>query len=70
MPPVKINRLHLEKLNVLLLVLAGVLLIAGYIIMSFNEITISALLLVFTYVFLIPFALLYHPKKKDHDSSQ
>jgi hypothetical protein len=58
------NKLHLGKLNFLLLALAAVLLIAGYVIMSLNEISVSPVLLTIVYVILIPFALLYHPEKK------
>ncbi len=61
----KNDRLQLGKINYLILLLAAVLLIVGYIIMSFNEITISPLILVAVYVFLIPFALLYKAKPKD-----
>ena len=64
------NRLHLSKLNIILLIVAALLLVTGYVIMSFNEITISVLVLVFAYVFLIPFALLYHPINKDNDPSK
>ncbi len=58
------ERLPLTRLNYLLLVLAAVLLVIGYLIMSMNEITVSPLILIGVYVFLIPFALLYRPKKK------
>ncbi|GAB1366605.1 MAG TPA: hypothetical protein PL160_02055 [Candidatus Cloacimonas sp.] len=57
------EKLHLGKLNVLLLILAAVLLILGYFIMSFNEISVSPVLLALVYVVIIPLALLYHPKK-------
>ncbi|NLK50470.1 MAG: hypothetical protein GX294_07465 [Candidatus Cloacimonetes bacterium] len=58
------NRLGLTKINYLLLVLAAILLIVGYIIMSYNEISISPLILAAVYAALIPLALLYKPKKK------
>ncbi|HOC96009.1 MAG TPA: hypothetical protein PK802_07215 [Candidatus Cloacimonadota bacterium] len=59
------KRLHLGKVNFLLLILAAVLLIVGYVIMSFNEITISPILLLLVYAFLIPFALLYKNRPKE-----
>jgi len=58
------DRLHLGKVNFMLLALAAVLLIVGYFIMSFNEITVSPVILAIVYVVLIPFALLYQPQKK------
>lgn len=58
------ERLHLGKINFILLALAAVLLILGYFIMSFNEITVSPVILAIVYVVLIPFALLYQPKKQ------
>ncbi len=70
MPKEQKNKLNLGKINMQLLVLAAALLIIGYIIMSFNEITISVIILICTYAFLIPFALLYHPKKKEDDASK
>lgn len=57
------DKLHLGKINFLLLLLAAILLIVGYFIMSLNEIVISPLILAGVYVVLIPFALLYQPKK-------
>ena len=50
------DRLQLGKVNFLLLILAAVLLIVGYVIMSLNDITISPILLLLVYAFLIPFA--------------
>lgn len=70
MQKVKHSKLNLGKTNLLLLVIAAILLIIGYVIMSFNEITISVIILIGTYAFLIPFALLYHPKKKEDDASK
>lgn len=61
----KNDRLQLGKANYLILILAAVLLILGYIIMSFNEITISPLILVAVYVVIIPFALLYKSRPRD-----
>lgn len=59
----KKDRLHLGKINFILLALSTLLLIAGYFIMSFNEITVSPVILAAVYVVIIPFALLYQPKK-------
>lgn len=59
------DRLGLTKINFLLLALAAILVVAGYFIMSLNEITVSPLLLTGVYVVLIPFALLYRPKPKE-----
>ena len=58
------NKLHLNRTNFILLLVAAIVLVVGYIIMSFNEITISPVLLVIAYAVIIPFALLYQPKKK------
>ncbi|MCB5270958.1 MAG: DUF3098 domain-containing protein [Candidatus Cloacimonetes bacterium] len=58
------ERLHLGKANYLILIISALVLILGYVIMSFNEITISPIILMIAYVIIIPFALLWHPKKK------
>ena len=58
------ERLHLGKANYLILIVSAIVLILGYVIMSFNEITISPIILMIAYVIIIPFALLWHPKKK------
>jgi hypothetical protein len=58
------ERLHLGKINFLLLALAAILLVVGYLIMSFNEISLSPVILAAVYVIIIPFALLYQPKNK------
>lgn len=58
------ERLHLGKANYILLIVSAIVLILGYVIMSLNEITISPLLLMLAYTIIIPFALLWHPKKK------
>ena len=58
------DRLGLGRINYILLLIAAVLLIIGYIIMSFNEIVISPVILVLVYLGIIPFALLYKPKDK------
>jgi hypothetical protein len=61
----KNDHLQLGKANYLILLLAAVLLIVGYIVMSFNEIVISPLILAAVYVVIIPFALLYKAKPKE-----
>ena len=61
----KNDRLQLGPVNFIILGVAAVLLILGYIIMSANEITISPQLLILAYVVLIPFGLLYKSKPKD-----
>ncbi len=58
------ERLHLGKANYLILIISAIVLILGYVILSFNEITISPIILSIAYVIIIPFALLWHPKKK------
>ncbi|HOY85016.1 MAG TPA: hypothetical protein PLQ80_06950 [Candidatus Syntrophosphaera sp.] len=59
------DRLQMGPVNFIILGVAAVLLILGYVIMSANEITISPLLLILAYVVLIPFGLLYKSKPKD-----
>lgn len=59
------DRLQLGPVNFIILGVAAVLLILGYVIMSANETTISPLLLILAYVVLIPFGLLYKSKPKD-----
>ncbi len=58
------ERLRLGKINYLLLIISAVLLIVGYVIMSFQEITISPLILILVYVIIIPIAILLPPRKK------
>jgi len=58
------DRIHLATANIVLLIVAAVIMVIGYFIMSFNEITISPILLILAYVLIIPFALLWHPKKE------
>lgn len=64
MPKKEKDRLGFAPINYILLLVATVLLGVGYLIMSFNDITISPILLSVVYVILIPFALLYKPKEK------
>lgn len=61
----KNDRLQLGRANYLILLLAAILLILGYIIMTFNEITISPLILAAVYVLIIPLALLYKAKPRE-----
>lgn len=60
----KKDRLGLTRINYLILLLAAILLIVGYIIMGMNEINVSPVLLALVYVIIIPFGLLYKPKVK------
>ena len=59
------DRLGLGKINFLILALAAVLMVLGYIIMSMNEISISPIILAVVYVAIIPLALLYRPNEKE-----
>ncbi|MDD4224573.1 MAG: hypothetical protein PHD87_08325 [Candidatus Cloacimonetes bacterium] len=59
------DRLQLGPVNFIILSVAAVLLILGYVIMSANEITVSPLILILAYVVLIPFGLLYKSKPRD-----
>ncbi|HPF08877.1 MAG: hypothetical protein LHW46_07925 [Candidatus Cloacimonetes bacterium] len=59
------HRINLGPLNYLLLVIAAIILVLGYFVMSLNEITISPVLLLLAYVVIIPIALLIPGKKKD-----
>lgn len=59
------DRLGLGKINFLILALAAVLMVLGYIIMSMNEISISPIILAVVYVAIVPLALLYRPKEKE-----
>jgi dipeptide/tripeptide permease len=64
MPHKDNDRIGLGKANYTLLIVAAIILIAGYFIMSANEITISPILLIIAYVIVIPFALLWRPRQK------
>jgi len=57
------ERLRLGKANYLLLLVGAIVLILGYVIMSLNEITVSPLILMLAYAIIIPFALLWQPKR-------
>ncbi|MDD3548017.1 MAG: hypothetical protein PHT61_07185 [Candidatus Cloacimonetes bacterium] len=58
------ERLRLGKANIVLLVIAAIILVLAYVIMSFNEISISPVLLLIAYVVIIPVALLWQPRKR------
>jgi hypothetical protein len=64
MPKKEQERINLGRINYLLLIIVTVLLIVGYLIMSFNEITLSPIILGIVYVVLIPLALLWKPRQK------
>jgi len=64
MPKKKEDRIQLGKANYGLLIISAIILILGYVIMSFNEITISPILLAAAYVIIIPIALLWRPAQK------
>lgn len=61
----KKDKLHLGKINFILLGLAAGLIIVAYLIMAANDITISPLILAFVWVALIPFALLFKARPKE-----
>jgi len=61
----KKDKLHLGRINFILLGLAAVLIVVAYIIMAANEITISPLILALVWVVLVPVALLYKARPKD-----
>jgi hypothetical protein len=61
----KKDRLGLSAGNYILLLVAFVMITAGYLIMTGNEITISPILLFVAYIIVIPVALLLRFKKKD-----
>jgi hypothetical protein len=61
----KKDRLHLGKINFIMLGVAALLIIIAYVIMAANDITISPIILSLVWVGLIPLALLYKAKPKD-----
>jgi membrane protein YdbS with pleckstrin-like domain len=61
----KKDRLGLAKANYLLLLVALVIMTAGYIIMGQNEIAVSPIMLVIAYVVVVPLSLIIKFKKKD-----
>ncbi len=58
------KRFHFEKINAILLILAIILLVIAYIIMGTGDKTISPILLIISYVGLIPASLLVGFRKK------
>jgi len=63
MPKKETDKIGLGKINYRLLIISLIILVLGYLIMSFNEITISPILLVIAYLVIIPIALLWKPRK-------
>jgi hypothetical protein len=59
------KRFSWGKLNTILMVIALVIITAGYIIMRKNDISISPVLLLIAYVILIPAAIMLKGKKSD-----
>ncbi|MBM4403470.1 MAG: hypothetical protein FJ042_03675 [Candidatus Cloacimonetes bacterium] len=57
------DRLHLSRINYILLAVATLMITTGYIIMSVNDITLSPLLLTVAYIVVIPLALLIRRKE-------
>ncbi len=57
--------LKLGPINYIILGVALLLLIIGYIIMAKNEIAVSPVILVIAYAVIIPFGLLYKGKPKE-----
>ena len=73
MPPKKVtkkqsshgNELPFTQTNYLIFGAALLFIIAGFVIMEGNEITLSPILLVIGYVFLLPASVIWHSKTKD-----
>lgn len=61
----KKDRLGLSSGNYILMIVALAVMTIGYIIMGQNEISLSPILLVIGYIFIIPVSLLIKFKKKD-----
>lgn len=57
------NKFNFTKTNLIILIMAILLLLVGYIVLSTGDRTISPILLIISYVVLIPFAFLL--KKND-----
>lgn len=55
----KLRKSGLNKKNYYLLILCAVILVIAYFIMNTGDITISPIILIITYLILIPFALLF-----------
>jgi hypothetical protein len=63
----KLGRKSLGKQNYILLVLSIVIITIAYFIMALGDVTVSPILLVVSYVILIPASLLIPIKKNDKD---
>jgi len=61
----KKDRLGLASGNYILMLVALIVMTAGYFIMAGNEITVSPILLVIAYIIIIPLSLIIRFKKKD-----
>jgi len=61
----KKDRLGLASANYIIMLVALVIMTAGYIIMGQNEIAVSPVLLVIAYVVIVPLSLIIKFKKKD-----
>ena len=57
------NKLRLGKINYILLIIGILILTIGYIIMSFGDHTISPILLIISYIIIIPLSLIFPYKK-------
>jgi len=61
------KRLEFGKVNMILLLSAVVTMIVGYVIMGTGDDVVSPVLLIISYVILIPAAIVYKPIKKTRD---
>ncbi len=61
----EVKRFYWNILNTILMIIALVMITAGYIIMRNNDISLSPVLLLIAYVVLIPAALMIKGKKSD-----
>jgi hypothetical protein len=61
----EVKRFYWGSLNTILMVIALIMLTAGYIIMRKNDISVSPILLLVAYVILIPAAIVLNGKKSD-----
>jgi membrane protein YdbS with pleckstrin-like domain len=61
----KKDRLGLASGNYILMLVALLVMTAGYFIMAANEITVSPILLVIAYIVIVPLSLIIKFKKKD-----
>jgi membrane protein YdbS with pleckstrin-like domain len=61
----KKDRLGMASGNYILMLVALLVMTAGYFIMAANEITVSPILLVIAYIVIVPLSLIIKFKKKD-----